>query len=95
MQVCLYGVLLWYVSLNLVGVDWIIAKYNRSHTQESILDTQYLLNELSQDVFYVLDESYRNLSTYDRKEIFNENTKMMEFIPNTWQEMNLSRLLHK
>jgi Domain of unknown function (DUF4173) len=43
----------------MVGVDWIIAKYNMTHTEEGKVDMQYLLNELSNDVFYVLDGKYK------------------------------------
>ncbi len=81
-SLCFYGVLLRYVLLNLVGVDWIIAKYNVSHTEEGKVDMSYLLNELSYDVFFVLDKKLVSESGYDKN------------IERKWQEQNISSLLY-
>lgn len=82
MSLCFYGVLLRYVLLNLVGVDWIIAKYNVLHTEEGKVDMSYLLNELSYDVFFVLDEKLVSESGYDKN------------IERKRQEQNISSLLY-
>lgn len=81
-SLCFYGVLLRYVLLNLVGVDWIIAKYNVLHTEEGKVDMSYLLNELSYDVFFVLDEKLVSESGYDKN------------IERKRQEQNISSLLY-
>lgn len=80
-SVCFYGVCLWYVLLNLVGVDMIIAKYNVSYTEASKLDYAYLLHELSNDVYIVLDK--------EKVVPFVKDVPILE-----WQEKNLSLLVN-
>jgi hypothetical protein len=80
----------------MVGVDWIIAKYNVTYTAEGKVDMQYLLHELSNDVFYVLDEKYIGESGYDKSTIYDEQSVgYMVEVTKEWQERSVSWVVNK
>jgi hypothetical protein len=66
-----------------------------THTEEGKVDMQYLLNDLSHDVFYVLDEKYKTQHLYNAPSEFDGSSNDLN--PNNRrkrQEKNLSYIIN-